>query len=182
MTFSVHFYSEQALLWSVRYALKTFPSTDINPYAYLAVGSSAVLSCAAALEAIANQLIQRQEKLIHWDELRLSSKIETIAQLEGNTIEWGGQPWQELARLIKLRNWLAHYKYAHVGLSGAEDTWVIDDYNHKPKIDPEIDLKRESIALMYNAVRDAGYQLSTMLSIESEYEFLKNEDYWPLVS
>lgn len=182
MTFEVHFYAEQALLFSVKCALASYPKDDEYPQKFLAVGASSILSCQAALEAIVNSLIQRQGRLTHWDRLSLLQKIDTIAELSGESIDWGKVQWKRVRELIKVRNWLAHSKKTYVGLSGFEDEWIVDRLNKNPRVDPEIQFTEKSVREYYNSVRQVAFELSKIVQVEEEYQFLETEYYEPLVS
>ena len=82
MTFEIYFNAEHAFLHSVKHNLVTLSKKNEYDMS-LAIASSCVLSCSAALEAIINKMIQEQNKISHWDELRLASKVNTVAELEG---------------------------------------------------------------------------------------------------
>ncbi len=177
MTFEVEFHEEHAALWHVRYSLENFPDHTI-PFAYLAQGSACILCCASALEAIVNKIFQYSNPISTWDELRILSKITTLHELKGEKIDWGSQPWQDITKLIKLRNWLAHNKEAYIGLSNSDGQWV----GKIPQINPEVDLDKRAIEKMYNSVRQGGFILATLWNLESSFDFLKNEKYAPLIS
>lgn len=182
MTFGIYFQTEHAMLWHVRYSLPTYPSgAGKPPYAYVAAGAACVLACQAALEAIVNNLLQRQTKLRHWDELKLKSKIDTLADLGGIAVDWGKNPWQEITRLIRIRNWLTHNKESYIGLIGAFGDWVVDDVNKIPRLDPEAELLEASIRRFYDAVRESGMLLGAAMGAEAEYEFLVSEKYEPVL-
>lgn len=181
MTFNVYIYPEHALLMSVKLALANYPNHREEPFnAYIATGSSCVLSLQGALEAIINRLLETQDKIQHWDELRLASKIDTLTELQGSNINWGNKPWQEIFRLIRLRNWLAHNKDAVIGLTNSDGEWLLGGLKNKiPKIDPEKELLKESISIFYDSVREAGLLLSEMVGIKEQYEYLQSEKYEP---
>lgn len=177
MTFRVEFHAEEAMLWSVKHALQTYPDPEQSrPYAYIAAGAACILSLQAALEAIVNCILDEQGTFLHWDELRLKSKIDTIANLNSASIDWGTMPWQEISYLIQLRNWMAHNKERDIGLVGAEDCWL-----EEHKFNPEKELRAERIRRLYKAVRDAGLLLAQYANQANEYEFLMTEEYEPIV-
>jgi hypothetical protein len=151
VTFHVHFIAQDALLQFVRWALEEGKGKPDPDDEGVVRGSACVLACAAALEAAVNDLIQ-DTGLSHWDELRLSSKIDTLAELQGTRIPWGHDPWQTVVTLIRVRNWLAHYKDPHIGLMGAQGEWVEDSSNKPPKIDPKAALGRGSVSRYFEAV------------------------------
>jgi len=177
MTFEVEFHEEHAALWHVKYSLETFPEQAI-PFAYLAQGSACILCCASALEAIVNKIFQYSSPISSWDELRILSKITTLHELKGEKIDWGKQPWQNITKLIKLRNWLSHNKEAYIGLSNSEGVWI----GKAPQINPELDLDKQSIENIYNSVREGSFILAKIWALESDFDFLETEKYDPLIS
>jgi hypothetical protein len=181
MTFHIYIYPEQALLLSVRNTLSEYPAqTKGSPNAYLASGAACALSLQGALEAIVNSLLQSQRKLEHWDEFRFLSKIDTIAELSSQKIEWGSRPWQEIARLVRLRNWLAHNKDPVIGLINSQGKWLTGGLKNRiPKFDPQKELRQDSIRSFYDAVREAGLLLAEMVGSVDEVEYLKTESYQP---
>ena len=183
MTFNVDFYAEQAFLAFVKRSV----STEIVDHALMVqTGAVSVLACAAALEAMVNSLFKQDGRFPHFDELRLTSKIDTIGHLTGKTIDWGVQPWQDIARLIMVRNWLAHYKDPYIGLVaggdyiGVKGGWVRDDVHKPPKLDPFQELSSASVERFYIATRQGLKMLALDLGIEpSVVEFLDTENYEP---
>jgi len=180
MTFGIYFRTEHAMLWHVRYALSNYPAPASD--AYLAAGSACVLACQAALEAIVNRLLEQQGKLRHWDQLKLTAKIDTLADFGGQQVVWGAQPWQEITRLIRTRNWLTHSKSTYIGLIGSAGEWVVDAAGRLPKLNPEDELREDSIRRFYNAVREAGLLLSSATDAEAEFAFLTSEKYEPVIA
>ena len=178
MTFEVEFHEEHAALWHVRYSLNNFPERDKIPFAFLAQGSACILCCASALEAIVNKIFQHSNSMSSWDELRIVSKITTLHELKGQKIDWGKEPWQDITKLIRLRNWLAHNKETYIGLSNSDGQLI----GEKPKIDPEIDLDKYSVEKIYNSVRKGGLILSQIWNLESDFKFLEDEKYEPLIA
>jgi hypothetical protein len=135
-----------------------------------------------ALEAIVNRLLEDQGRMRHWDELRLFSKIDTLVELGGSLIDWGEQPWQEIARLIRLRNWLAHNKDPLIGLSGHRGVWIVGGIKNRiPKLDPLKELREESVRSLYVAVREGGYRLAELVGVTDKYEYLRTERYEPVL-
>ena len=141
MTFRVYFYAEQAFLSFVK---KSIYSQCESQNDDIELGAVCVFACAAALEATVNSLLKNDKRLIHFDELKLASKIDTIASLNGEVIDWGIYPWQTIGKLVRVRNWLAHYKNSDVGLVNSDGAWINDDFNKVPKIDPDEELSKES--------------------------------------
>jgi hypothetical protein len=178
MTFGVYFHAERALLRFVKEAVDpgSPTGTALSP-TELANGSVCVFACAAALEAMANTLLLRDGRLRHWDELRIRSKLDTLADFGATPIEWGRQPWQDIAMLIRVRNWLAHFKDPEIGLIGEGGSWVEDGVNRTPGIDPEAVLSKDSIRCYYDAVRSGMALLARGLGQADEFEFLVAERY-----
>lgn len=146
----------------------------------LSVGAVCIFACAAALESTVNSLLREDGRFSKYDELRLSSKIETIAELANKKIEWGRAPWQEIDKLIRLRNWLAHYKDPNVGLINSSGEWLKDEVNRLPKFDPNVELSQNKITHYYDAARTALHELAIYLNqYHGNYEFLDAEEYTP---
>ena len=114
----------------------------------------AIISCAAAVEAVANGLLRDALNFQYFDELKLRSKIELICE-STSKVDWGAAPWQSIDRLVRIRNWLMHFKESDIGLINSNWNWVTDDINKKPKIDPILELSNVSAAKYYNATLDA---------------------------
>lgn len=175
MTFRVYFFAEQAFLSQVKLLLSTEP---IDEDKEIETGAICVMACAAAIEAIANTLLSGYIHFGNFDELRITSKIEHIANTNGGIIKWGEAPWQNVAEIIKIRNWLAHFKDSDIGLINSEGEWLKDEYNKKPKIDPDIHLSRTKVT---------GYYTNTLKALKilvlyckddlDEFAYLETEDY-----
>ena len=177
MTFKVYFYAEQAFLSFVKKSLIN-PTTDKDEV--VEAGAVCVLACAAALEAMVNSLLKDSGRLRHFDELKLRSKIETIADFGGEIIDWGVQPWQDIAQLIRVRNWLAHYKDPDIGLVNSESEWIKDSVNKAPKIDPDRELSMKVVKNYYDSTRQGLKTLATCLHVDTYLvEFLDTEKYEP---
>lgn len=174
MTFRVNFYAEKAFLSFVKNSLNN-PSKDENKE--IENGAVSILACVSALEAMVNSFLIQDGRFKHFDELKLFSKIETIADFGGIEIEWGICPWQDIAKLIRIRNWLAHFKDSDVGLLGSEG-WIEDSLNKKPKFIPEKDLSYINVKRYYNTVRQVLKTLAKGLKIDDyQIEFLDSEEY-----
>lgn len=181
MTFNVDFYAEQAFLAFVKRSVST---ESVNRELMLQTGAASVLACAAALEAMVNSLFKQDGRFPHFDELRLTSKIDTIGYLTGKAVNWGTQPRQDIAHLITVRNWLAHYKEPYVGLVaggdyiGVRGGWVRDDVHKRPKFDPFQELSSASVKRFYVATRQGLKTLALAFGMESSaVEFLDTENY-----
>ena len=140
MTVGVTFYAERALLRFVKQSLDAHPS-DLP----VEVACVCVLASAAALEASVNSFFVNDGRLEHYDELTLLSKIETLADWSKLAVNWGHRPWQDVKQLLRIRNWLAHFKDPYIGLARSLGGWVDDVANTPPKIDPFVELSRSRI-------------------------------------
>jgi hypothetical protein len=132
-----------------------------------------VLANAAAVEAVANRYFICLDRLPEFDQLKPMSKIEALAEIAGQTIDWGRSPWQQVARLIRVRNWLAHYKEAR------GETEMVGIAGHRlSKFDPIGDLSWKAIREYYEATREGFASLGRSLGLdESEFGFLGTEEY-----
>lgn len=171
MTFYVDFYAEQAFL--------SFVKSQVTKEAKFGLedGAVCVLSCAAAIEAILNRLFENDGRLRHYDSLRISEKIETLADFAQVKVLWGNKPWQDIGQLISVRNWLAHYKNSTIGLVNSDSQWVVDDINKKPKLEPGVVLSREYVTNYYKAVLASCQLIVTGLNQDVHFSFLADEDY-----
>jgi hypothetical protein len=177
MTFYVHFYAEQAFLSQTKALLENTQS-DKEPE----VAAMCILACTSAVEAFSNSLLIKAVKFRHFDELKLTSKIEQILLHGGTTPDWGIEPWQTIAHLIKIRNWLAHYKENNLGLVNGDFEWLSDGYNKIPKIDPFVELNLIQARKYYDRVRNALIILAQNAGArEFEFDFLLTEQYQPLL-
>jgi hypothetical protein len=175
MTFRVNFYAEQAFLSFVK---KSIDNPSSGKDEIVENGAMCVIACVASIESFVNSLLKQDGRFRHFDELKLGSKIETLADFGGIEIDSGSQPWQHISRLIRVRNWLVHYKDSDIGLINSAGEWIIDDLNKYPKIDPDIDLSILSIRKFYNSTRQILIELAKGLQIDSYfYEFLDTENY-----
>jgi len=127
-------------------------------------------------------MLKNDGRMLHFDELKLTSKIETIASFSGDKIDWGVQPWQEISKLIRLRNWLAHYKDSDIGLINGDGEWIVDSVNVRPKIDPERELAKISVSKYYDATRKCLKILAALQNADTYlYDFLDTENYQPIL-
>lgn len=156
--------------------------SSFNEIDRFAIGASCILCCQAALESIVNTLLDKQDIIQHWNELRLSSKIDTIADLENEEIDWGVLPWQDITRLIRVRNWLSHNKEINVGFRGAEGEWIDDLNNSRPRVNPRKELSKASVRRIYDSVRGAGLELSEIAGLRDSFDFLDTQDYDPVMN
>ncbi|HEY4495916.1 MAG TPA: hypothetical protein VJC04_00970 [Candidatus Paceibacterota bacterium] len=171
MTFSFYFYPEQLLFAFVKKSLIT-QSPDRNDN--LNINAACIFCCVAATEAIVNSLFIENKIIEHYDEMGLRSKIETIALIGGLTIDWDKIPWLEINHLIKIRNWLTHYKISRdksLGLANF-DGWI-----NKPNIDPLHEFTKNSVEKYYNSVRGGLVILVKGVSQDHNYSFLSDEKY-----
>lgn len=176
MTFYVEFYAEQAFLSFIKNNLQSAEAGEQTSFT-LEKGAVIVLSCAAALEATLNQLFQDDKRLQHYDSLRILEKAETLADFAKIKIDWGSQPWQEIQRLIKVRNWLAHFKETKIGLISGEGKWIKDSVNRLPKLDPDIELSLQQVKRYYDSVLGSLLLLAKGLGLQDKYRFLETQEY-----
>lgn len=176
MTFYVEFYAEQAFLSFVKKSLQSAEAGDQTGFT-LEIGVVVILACTAALEATMNQLFQDDKRLQHYDSLRISEKVETLADFAKIRIDWGSQPWQDIQRLIKVRNWLAHFKETKIGLIGGEGEWIKDTVNRLPKLDPDTELSFQQVRKYYNSVLGCLLLLARGLGLQNKYRFLETQEY-----
>lgn len=177
MTFRVHFYAEQAFLARTKAMLETGQSEE-EP----AISALCILACASAIEAFSNSLLAKTVKFRHFDELRISSKIEQLLLHGGTEPNWGVEPWQSIRQLIKSRNWLAHYKEHDIGLVNSEFEWLSDPHNKAPKIDPYKELTFAQSRNYYDQTLKALEILAQSAGAnETEWEFLRSENYEPFL-
>ena len=177
MTQDAYFYTDQSLLKFVLETLNNFPEEDIYEYSHLSLGIVCLLSCSAAFEAMVNKILIDCNHISHWDELKILSKVDTIIELSNQKLDWGSYPLQNIQKLFKIRNWLAHNKESYIGLLGFGEKWVPDRISKTPKIDPRIDFGYTSIKTFYNAVRDSILSLAELTNLTKEFYFLKTEEY-----
>jgi hypothetical protein len=137
-----------------------------------------ILACATALEAKVNDMLSRDGRLPAYDELRMKSKMETCAHWADSEIKWSERPWSEVGRLLRIRNWLVHYKEAELGLVNTRMEWIRDGHHKPPKIDPVAELTMKRIGEFYKTTREAMVLLSKWMNLdEFEYSYLEREDY-----
>ena len=137
------------------------------------------MACGAALEALVNSAFRIDGRFGAYDELRLESKIEVLADFGGAVVNWGERPWQKIRELIKVRNRLAHYKDPNRGLINAEGDWLPAPRD----FDPEAALSMRAVSQYYDAVRAAAIALVVGLpSTSGHFGFLQSEHYeWYLI-
>lgn len=175
MTFYVEFFADQAFLSFVKKHISKDAKYDLED------GAVCVMSCAAALEAVVNQLFITKTSLRHFDSLRFYEKIETLGDFAGIIVDWGSEPWQGINELIKVRNWLAHYKDTTVGLINSDSQWIVDNVNKKPKMDPSVVLSRSSSKRYYDSVLKGSSELTVALGAGSDFDFLQSQNYEPII-
>ncbi len=176
MTFYVDFYADQAFLLFVKQRISEKEIFDVQD------GAVCVISSAAALEAIVNQMFILKPILKYYDSLRFKEKIETLCEFGGTKISWGEEPWQTISELGKVRNWLIHYKDTTIGLMNNEFQWVVGGENRKPRMDPDIFLSKAYSEKYYKSVLDGALRLANYLDVSSEFDSLSSQDYNPIIS
>lgn len=177
MTYRVYFYAEQAFLSQTRQLLQ-----NKDPDKEQEIACVCILACASAIEAVVNDLLSKQIKFRHFDELRITSKIEYIQLFGGAEPNWGVEPWQSVSRLIKIRNWLAHYKDSDIGLVNSDFDWLTDESNSRPKLDPYAELTFDRAQKYYDTSRAALFSLSTHAGANQDrFDYLLTEHYEPFL-
>jgi hypothetical protein len=183
MTHWMMFYADRCFLASVKKVLdapilEDYPDgekvlqVDERRMSNCAIG---VIACQAALEAITNSyfLIGLPEHK-KYDALSIRKKLETAAQLSGESLVWNLPPWADVDKLIAIRNRLVHYHDPTVALVGSEG-WASSPY---PEFIPQQELTYKWLERYYQAVRQAGLKVAEWRGIEGyNIEFLKTEDY-----
>lgn len=174
MTFRVNFFAEQAYLAFVKETLDN-PITDHEKS--VERGAVCVIATACALEAIVNLLLKDHTSLRHYDDLRFRSKIDTLLDFGNHPLEWDKMPLQRIAELIRLRDWLVHYKDNDIGLINSAGEWIEDEYNKRPKRDPDQVLTMENVEKLYQAVRQIVLILASGVGANERFEYLQTEEY-----
>ena len=158
MTVTVAFFAERAFFRFIKQSLEANDSAIPIEQAV-----ACVVAAVAALEATVNSFFVADGRLEHYDELRLVSKIETLADWYSLTIDWGSAPWQDVKSLLRTRNWLVHFKEPLIGLARSSRGWV-DDGSHKPpKLDPYEEFSRERIVQYRDSTVAAIHALAAAL-------------------
>ena len=179
MTYRVHLFAEQVFLSQVQ-SLISQNAKDIHEEIQLSCLST--LACAAALESTINGIFLHHVVDASFDSLNITEKIERIFSLKGEKPDLGNYPWQDIAKLIKLRNWLAHFKDSNIGLVNSNWKWIQDDANKAPKNDPYRDLTLAASRKKYEATWAGLAQLVILAKGDLEgYEYLINETYEPIL-
>jgi predicted component of type VI protein secretion system len=148
-------------------------------------GILCTVSCAAAIEATVNQLLQEDGRIKGWDELKIKSKIDNIANFNKQKIDWGSSQWQTVNKIIQARNYLVHFKGENLGLFGTpqiED--VFNNFTLKKQSDDrkdislKYDFSREKIRQYYDDSRSSLKELVLCTQPRYDiYDFLSSENY-----
>lgn len=177
MTYRVHFYAEQAFLARTKAMLATGQKEEERE-----ISALCILACASAIEAFSNSLLANTVKFRHFDELRISSKIEHLLLHGGTETDWGVEPWQSVGRLVRSRNWLAHFKDHDIGLVNGKFEWLGEPHNKLPKIDAFKELTFAQSRKYYDHTRNALELLARSAGAdEAEFEYLRSENYEPFL-
>jgi hypothetical protein len=174
MTFRVHFFAEKAYLSFVKETLSN-PNKDHEKN--VERGAICIISLACALEAMVNLLLKDYTTLRHFDDLRFRSKIETLHDFGKIPCAWDRMPLQGIAELIRLRDWLVHYKDNNIGLINSEGEWLSDDLNKHPKRNPDVELISSNVKKLYQSVRETVLVLAKVNGAEDDFEYLEIEEY-----
>lgn len=175
MTYSVHFCAEQAFLSQTKAMLQQ-QAVEAEPE----TAAMCILACAAAIEATVNSLLSKTMELEGFDKKRLEEKIAYVLSHGGHPISKGTDPLQSIARLIRVRNWLAHYKDHDIGLVNSNFSWLTDAHNQLPKIDPYKELSFKQATKYYEQTRKLMQLLVINAGADKEdFEYLYTEEYRP---
>ena len=175
MSHHLVFNADQTFLKFSKECIRSFDDNDKNNREKAA---AVIIACASALEAKINSYLMSINRLPAWDELKIKSKIETLYFWGNRDPDWGSSPLQEINTLIRIRNWLLHFKEPVIGLSNTGGEWIVDSHNKKPKIDPKQILTKEFSSTCYLTTIAALVEIGK-LSMRPDYEFdyLISEDY-----
>ena len=186
MTFNVFFYPEQAFLGFVKRTIKKWEyenfqlgdDIDIEEIGQdIDDGAVAIIALVAAIEATVNSIFKYDGRFRQFDELRLESRLNLIYELNCASIEWGQQPWQDISRIIRIRNWLAHFKESNViGLTSVDGDWIQDSVNRPPKIDPQYELSIAQVKNYYNSIRNGLIGISSLSEKYSQWRRIFEEE------
>lgn len=174
MTAAFEFYAEQAFLSFVKHLLDDRASMQLDTDESVV----AIVACAAALEAMVNRLFELQGALKEHQASPLKKKIAILAQTSKEEMDWDVSPWQDVAELIQLRNWLMHYKESWMGLVNSEGQWVRDHNGNLPRFTPAA-FSKERIANYYQCVRSIVSSLANGLGHKGHFSYLQSETYEP---
>lgn len=174
MTFHESFYAEQLFLDNAKLVLERGEADD--EYSDFGEVASAVMSCAFALEALANALLKVDGRIKHYDKIEIKAKLEVLGILASIDVDFGKSPWQHIARLVGLRNWLVHYKDPYIGLMGSGGY-----VSRKSKFSPSNDLTLNELKRYYDAVRECMAELANGLGQKEQFLFLSSEEYEPIM-
>lgn len=175
MTYRVIFFAENVFLSHAKSVIDNCNEDD-SPAVY----AMSILACAAAIEATCNNLLLNKINIIDYDNLNINEKINKIIAFGGTKADWSRDPWQSIARLIKTRNWLLHFKEHNIGLVNSNFKWLDDELNKIPGIDPFKELTHLQISKYYNISREALIILFQSAGVDdNQFEYLHSEKYEP---
>lgn len=179
MTFRVHLFAEQVFLSHVQ-SLTSTKTDDVHEE--IRISCLSTLACAAALESTVNGLFLHHIKYERFDQLQIREKIEYILSTRKIDADWGKHPWQDVAKLVRLRNWLAHFKNSNIGLVNSDWEWIKDEVNDTPKYDPYRDLTLAASARIYKATLKALAELVLIAKGDLDgYEYLMDQEFQPIL-
>ncbi len=120
MTAAFDFYAERAFLGFVKRTI----DSESNPNFSIDDGAISILACAAALEGLANRMLEFIGRLKKEKDSTIRNKIVYLATVANIPSDWDIQPWSGIHELLSARNWLAHYKDSEGGLISHEGKWI----------------------------------------------------------
>ena len=180
MTFRVNFYADQAFLSMVKKILKNCESytgdykMDHEP----AEAATAIILCTTSCEAFLN-LFAREIAIPDfpsYDRKSIVRKIEYLYSQKDLEPDWSSHPLQDIKSLVKVRNWLVHFKDSDLGLIGSEG-WIDEETKTRPEIDDQHELKFERVRQYYDSCREVLLAIAKIYNLEESYQYLSDEDY-----
>ncbi len=176
MTFNELFFTEQMFLKNAKSVLDNDALVE-DTDSYISEVAMGVISCAFALEALINSLYRESGKLHSYERIEIRSKIEILGYIANVSVDYGQMPWQGIAELIRVRNWLVHFKDPYIGLIGSDGQYICDQNHSIPKIQPKGVFNKAKLKKYYRSVLCGGKQFAEALNLRDYFTFLFDESY-----
>lgn len=177
MTFRVHFYAEQAFLSQA----KTLSESDDKEKG-AEITALCLVACVMAIEAVCNRLLSSSLSNEEMRKLSIKDKMDMALSVQAEKINMCADPWSSIDRLIKVRNWLVHYKDYDLGLVNGDFKWIDSPDGKKAEFDPFTELTLVKAKKYYRRTLEALQILvSSVEEDASEYEYLQTEKYEPFL-
>lgn len=180
MTFRVNFYADQALLSMVKKILKngeTYTEDYMIDHEPIEA-ATAIILCTTSCEAFLN-LFAREIALPDfsaYERISVARKIEYLYSLKDLEPDWSSPLLKDIKSLVKVRNWLVHFKDSDLGLIGSEG-WIDEENKTRPEIDDQLELKFERVRQYYGSCREVLLAIAKVYDMEDSYQYLSDEDY-----